>query len=80
MQQENLGQSISLWMATTAVPNQSTLVEDTHTEFEQRAAYFDGDLVIATKKGVNNLVVQEHRRSGFPGTRRRGPPIHSTDA
>jgi glycine/D-amino acid oxidase-like deaminating enzyme/nitrite reductase/ring-hydroxylating ferredoxin subunit len=30
MQQENLGQSVSLWMATAAVPNQSTLVEDTH--------------------------------------------------
>ena len=29
-------------------------VED-FTEFEQRAAYFDGDLVIATKKGVNIL-------------------------
>ena len=29
-------------------------VED-FTEFEQRAAYFDGDPVIATKKGVNNL-------------------------
>jgi hypothetical protein len=27
-------------------------VED-FTEFEQRAAYFDGDPVIATKKGVN---------------------------
>ena len=29
-------------------------VED-FTEFEQRAAYFDGDPVIATKKGVNDL-------------------------
>jgi cytochrome c peroxidase len=29
-------------------------VED-FTEFEQRAAYFDGDPVIATKKGVNVL-------------------------
>lgn len=29
-------------------------IED-FTEFEQRAAYFDGDLVIATKKGVNVL-------------------------
>src|SRR4029453_4806629 len=29
-------------------------VED-FTEFEQRAAYFDGDPVIATKKGVNGL-------------------------
>jgi cytochrome c peroxidase len=29
-------------------------VED-FTEFEQRAAYFDGDIVIATKKGVNTL-------------------------
>jgi cytochrome c peroxidase len=29
-------------------------VED-FTEFEQRAAYFDGDIVIATKKGVNPL-------------------------
>ena len=32
MQQENLGQSVSLWMATTAAPNQSTLVEDTHAD------------------------------------------------
>src|ERR1700716_2106702 len=31
-----------------------TSVED-FTEFEQRAAYFDGDPVIATKKGVNIL-------------------------
>jgi cytochrome c peroxidase len=31
-----------------------TSVED-FTEFEQRAAYFDGDEVIATKKGVNIL-------------------------
>jgi cytochrome c peroxidase len=30
-------------------------VED-FTEFEQRSAYFDGDIVIATKKGVNPLV------------------------
>jgi cytochrome c peroxidase len=29
-------------------------IED-FTEFEQRAAYFDGDIVIATKKGVNIL-------------------------
>ena len=29
-------------------------VED-FTEFEQRAAYFDGDPVIAQKKGVNIL-------------------------
>ena len=29
-------------------------VED-FTEFEQRGAYFDGDMVIATKKGVNIL-------------------------
>src|SRR5208283_5646652 len=29
-------------------------VED-FTEFEQRGAYFDGDIVIATKKGVNIL-------------------------
>jgi cytochrome c peroxidase len=29
-------------------------VED-FTEFEQRAAYFDGDMIIATKKGVNIL-------------------------
>src|SRR5262244_4163517 len=29
-------------------------VED-FTEFEQRGAYFDGDPVIATKKGVNTL-------------------------
>src|SRR4029077_1195565 len=29
-------------------------VEDS-TEFEQRAAYFDGDHVIAAKKGVNPL-------------------------
>ena len=29
-------------------------VED-FTEFEQRAAYFDGDIVIAQKKGVNFL-------------------------
>lgn len=29
-------------------------VED-FTEFEQRAAYFDGDIVIATKKGINVL-------------------------
>ena len=29
-------------------------VED-FTEFEQRAAYFDGDIVIAQKKGVNHL-------------------------
>ena len=32
MQQENLGQSVSLWMATTAVPNRSTLVEDAHAD------------------------------------------------
>ncbi len=32
MQQENRGQSTSLWMATTAVPNQSTLGEDIHAD------------------------------------------------
>jgi len=29
-------------------------VED-FTEFEQRAAYFDGDTVLATKKGMNRF-------------------------
>ena len=32
MQQENLGQSVSLWMATTAAPNQSALVEDVRAD------------------------------------------------
>ena len=41
-------------------------VED-FTEFEQRAAYFDGDPVIATKKGVNPLerATQVHFMSEF---------------
>ncbi|MEO6595905.1 MAG: cytochrome B6, partial [Planctomycetota bacterium] len=41
-------------------------VED-FTEFEQRAAYFDGDPVIATKKGVNTLdrATQVHAMSEF---------------
>jgi cytochrome c peroxidase len=41
-------------------------VED-FTEFEQRAAYFDGDPVIATKKGVNILDrgAQVHEMSEF---------------
>ena len=30
-------------------------VGEDFTEFEQRAAYFDGDIVIAAKKGVNTL-------------------------
>jgi hypothetical protein len=34
MQQENLGQSISLWMATTAELNRSTLAEDTRADGE----------------------------------------------
>jgi cytochrome c peroxidase len=42
-------------------------VED-FTEFEQRAAYFDGDPVIATKKGVNILErgSQVHDMAEFP--------------
>lgn len=32
MEPENSGQSNSLWMATTAVPNQSALTEDTHAD------------------------------------------------
>ena len=32
MQQENLGQSVSSWMATTTVPNQNTLMEDAHAD------------------------------------------------
>lgn len=41
-------------------------VED-FTEFEQRAAYFDGDIVLATKKGVNVLerASQVHFMSEF---------------
>ncbi|AUX41657.1 cytochrome B6 [Sorangium cellulosum] len=41
-------------------------VED-FTEFEQRAAYFDGDIVIAVKKGVNVLErgTQVHAMSEF---------------
>ena len=41
-------------------------VED-FTEFEQRAAYFDGDPVIAAKKGVNTLdrATQVHAMSEF---------------
>ena len=41
-------------------------VED-FTEFEQRAAYFDGDIVLATKKGVNILerASQVHFMSEF---------------
>jgi len=43
-------------------------VED-FTEFEQRAAYFDGDPVIATKKGVNILErgSQVHAMAEFQG-------------
>src|SRR5476651_2048461 len=32
MQQENLGQSVSLWMATTAEPTESALIEDTRAD------------------------------------------------
>jgi glycine/D-amino acid oxidase-like deaminating enzyme/nitrite reductase/ring-hydroxylating ferredoxin subunit len=32
MEQENLGQSVSLWMAATAAPNQGALVEDTRAD------------------------------------------------
>ena len=32
MQQENLGQSVSLWMATAAAPNRNALAEDTHAD------------------------------------------------
>jgi glycine/D-amino acid oxidase-like deaminating enzyme len=32
MQQENLEQSVSLWMATAPGSNQSTLAEDTHAD------------------------------------------------
>jgi cytochrome c peroxidase len=41
-------------------------VED-FTEFEQRAAYFDGDPVLATKKGINPLdrATQVHHMSEF---------------
>ncbi len=41
-------------------------VED-FTEFEQRAAYFDGDIVLATKKGINILDrgTQVHDMSEF---------------
>ena len=41
-------------------------IED-FTEFEQRAAYFDGDIVLATKKGVNILerASQVHFMSEF---------------
>jgi cytochrome c peroxidase len=43
-----------------------TSVED-FTEFEQRAAYFDGDPVLATKKGVNPLDrgLQVHHMAEF---------------
>src|SRR5690606_23905026 len=41
-------------------------VED-FTEFEQRAAYFDGDPVLATKKGINPLdrATQVHHMAEF---------------
>ena len=32
MQPENLGQSVSLWMATSAAPNRSALLEDAHAD------------------------------------------------
>jgi ribulose 1,5-bisphosphate synthetase/thiazole synthase len=32
MHQENLGQSVSLWMATSRVRSQNTLAEDTHAD------------------------------------------------
>ena len=32
MQQDNLGQSVSLWMETVTTPPQSTLAEDTHAD------------------------------------------------
>jgi len=32
MQKEDLGQSVSLWMATTAATNQSPLLEDSHAD------------------------------------------------
>jgi hypothetical protein len=42
-------------------------VED-FTEFEQRAAYFDGDPVTATKKGVN-VLERAARSISWPSSR-----------
>jgi hypothetical protein len=48
----------SLRLAASADPDGSQRALKTtedFTEFEQRTAYFDGDIAIATKKGVNPL-------------------------
>ena len=47
----------SAWGQYSAALRLAARAEDrrSFTEFEQRAAYFDGDPVIATKKGVNPL-------------------------
>jgi cytochrome c peroxidase len=55
-------------------------VED-FTEFEQRAAYFDGDPVLATKKGLNPLergsqvhnMAEFQKILGFPPAPKLGP-------
>ena len=61
MQQENSGQSTSLWMATAAVPNQSTLVEDTQADVCIVGAGIAGitTAYLLTKQGKSVVVLDD---------------------
>jgi glycine/D-amino acid oxidase-like deaminating enzyme len=61
VQQENLGQSVSLWMETAAAPNQSALMEDTHADVCVVGAGIAGitTAYLLTKQGKSVVVLDD---------------------
>ena len=81
MQQENLGQSISLWMPTNAAPNRSTLVEDAHADVCIVGAGIAGitTAYLLAKQG-KSVVVLDDGTVGGGQTQRTTCLLYTSDA
>jgi ribulose 1,5-bisphosphate synthetase/thiazole synthase len=71
MQQDDLEQSVSLWMATTAAPNESTLVENTHADVCIVGAGIAGitTAYLLAKQGRSVVVLDDGAVGGWMASR-----------
>ena len=76
MQPENSGQSVSLWMSTTATPNRIALVEDAHADVCIVGAGIAGitTAYLLTKQGKSVHHTGRWRRRRRPNRAYHRPP------
>ena len=73
MQQDNLGQSVSLWMSTAAAPSQTALQEDAHADVCIVGAGIAGitTAYLLAKQGKSVVVLDD---GAVGGARPSAPP------